>query len=197
MAIANIDVVKEVLKDFEPRLRAVEDRAFASTKQIPNYRGFIYGRTRSNIHFDFIVQEALAEFDGDPNIRVIVERQTVKFLFNDRVLVRFKKGNSKGIGGNIITQAVLDFIDPQLNIPGLLPDLHKVEVCHQVDELGLSLKNLAIVARDVSRRIWSYPIPAAGGAEVVPIPVPTNDLPPPPQVTPRGTKTDGQEEEEK
>jgi hypothetical protein len=188
MPIANIDTVKEVLKDFEPRLRAVEDRAWKRTQAVPGYHLFMYGRTRSNINFDFIVQEAVAEFTGDKNIHLLVERQTIKFLFRDRVLIRFKKGNSKGIGGNIVTQAVLEFIDPELTFPGMLPDIHRVEVCHQIDPLGRSLRDVSVVARDRNRRVWAYTLPpAATGAEIIPLPPrPTDDAPP--VVTPKVRK---------
>ena len=37
----------------------------------------MYGRTRSNIHFDFIVQEAIAEFEGDENIHLLSNIQQV------------------------------------------------------------------------------------------------------------------------
>ena len=70
---------------------------------------------------------ALAEFDGNTDIHAIVDGQTVKFLFRDQVLVRFKKANSKGIGSNIETQAVLEFVDPQLKLPQFLPEIYKIE----------------------------------------------------------------------
>jgi hypothetical protein len=197
MPIANIDVVKEVMGDFESRLRAIEERAWKRTQEVPGYHLFVYGRTRSNIHFDFIVQEALIEFPEGKDIRVIVERQTVKFLFGTRVLVRFKKGNSKGIGANIITQAILDFIDPEFTFPGLLPDIHRVEVCHQLDVLGRSLQDVSMVARNRNRRVWAYPLPpAAPSAAIIPLPQRPNDDAPP-VVTPRvrNPKADDQENE--
>ena len=86
--------------------------------------------------FDFIKRRALEEFDGDPNIRAIPKGQTAHFLFRDQVLVRFKKANVSGLGSNIETQAVLDFIDHEQTIPGSLPDLFRVEVCYHLDDLA-------------------------------------------------------------
>ena len=80
--------------------------------------------------------DGLAEFQDDKDIRVMTEKQTVKFLFKDQVFTKFKKGNDKGVGSNIETQAVLDFIDPNRLIPGLLPDILRVEFCYGIDALG-------------------------------------------------------------
>jgi hypothetical protein len=60
---------------------------------------------------------ALEECHDDPNIRAIPKGQTVHFLFRDQILVRFKKANGAGVGANIETQAVIQFVDPQMNIP--------------------------------------------------------------------------------
>lgn len=183
MPIANLDEVQSVLKEFEGRIRDVVERAWEDWRSLPSGR-FMYARTRSNIVFDLICQHAAVEFDEDPAIYVIEKAGTLQFLFADRVLVRFKKGNSKGVGSNIVTQAVLDFVDPQLTIPGL-PEVHRVEACYQTDVLGTRLEELAIVARNRSRRIWAYPI--SGGepaADVFALPVRPSD-PTPPPVTPK------------
>lgn len=107
MPIANQDEVKAILADFETRLQSVVDRAWAEWREHPNKGRYLFARTRANILFDSIARMAMEEFDEDPNIHMIVKNQTVQFLFRDQVLVRFKKGNSSGVGSNIETQAVL------------------------------------------------------------------------------------------
>lgn len=164
--------VKRILDDFERRLRGVVDRAWGDWLALPDRGRFVFvARVRAVLVFDAIARHALTEFDGDPNIRVIVMgRQTVHFLFKDTVLVRFKKGNAKGVGSNIETQAVLNFIDPQGVIPGLVPEILKVEICYTPDPLGVDLEEVAVVARDRRQRLWSYPIhrPSAPVAEIPP-----------------------------
>lgn len=134
--------------------------------------------------FDFIRKLALAEFDGDPNIRAIPKGQTIQFLFRDRVLVRFKKANSAGIGSNIETQAVIDFVDPQLTIPGLLPDIYKIEVCYFLDKFATRMDTLAVTARERKRKVWSYELrrPARAGTIVPFPPPPAEGTPQPPEV---------------
>ncbi len=172
--------VHAVLEDFHGRLRRVIDRAWNEEwLDLPDRGRFLLPlRVRAVLVFDSIARFALAEFDKDPNIRVILKKQTVQFLFRDRVLVRFKKGNSKGVGSNIETQAVLDFIDPQRSIPGLVPEIMRVEVCYVPDDIGVELDEVAVVARDRYRRAWAYPI-ERGRPSVVPLPPRQPDHTPP------------------
>lgn len=185
MPLAKIEEVQDVLADFETRIRGVVERAWTDWKEVPGRGRFMFSRTRSNIVFDFICQHAAIEFADDPEIHVIEKGGTLQFLFRDRILVRFKKGNAKGIGSNIQTQAVLEFIDPQLTIPGL-PEVHKVEACYKTDALGTHLEQLAIVARNRTRRIWSYEIDGtAPAADVILIPAGPGPDTSPPVVTPK------------
>ena len=183
MAHALMDDVKRVLEDFELRMREILEGAWQDWLEMPR-RAIFSARTRASMIFDFIRSRAIAEFDGDPNIRVIPKGQTVKFLFRNRVIVRFKKANSSGLGSNVSTQAVIQFIDPQLSIPGLLPDIYKVEVCYRLDKLAMRMDALAVTARENNRKIWSYELrrPAQAGS-VVPFPPAPNGRPPdPPEV---------------
>jgi hypothetical protein len=198
MPIPSQPEVKAILKDFEERIRAIVDRAWKEWLAIPDRARFVFiRRVRAVLVFDFIARHAIAEFENDPNIHVIVKsRQTVHFLFKDILLVRFKLGNSKGVGSNIETQAVLDFIDPQGVIPGLVPEIMKVEVCYSPDDLGIDLQEVAVVARNRRRRIWAYPIERGDGAEVVGIPPRMPDTTPPvvePRLPQQDEKADNEE----
>lgn len=170
--------VRAILGDFERRLRAIVDRAWAEWMACEIRGRLIFPRTKSDIVFDMIARHAVAEFDGDPDIHVIAKHSTVKFLFRNTVLVRFKKGNGSGIGSNIVTQAVLDFVDPERNLFDL-PDILKVEVCYQPDRLGTQVKEVAVVARDRNKRLWAYPLEAERGADIIPLPPRAPDDSPP------------------
>jgi hypothetical protein len=150
-------------------------------QEFPNKGRYVFlPRLRAVVVFDNIARHAQAEFAGDRNIYVDIKKQTVHFLFRNQVLVRFKKGNSKGVGSNIETQTVLDFVDPQRTIPGLVPEIMKVEVCYRHDDLGILLDQVEVVARDRHKRIWAYPIDrAAPAAEIVSLPLRTPDTTPP------------------
>ena len=124
----------------------------------------------------------MAEFENDTDVHVIREPQTVKFLFLDRVLARFKKGNAKGVGSNIETQAVLDFIDPQASFAGL-PDVHRVEIVYQLNILGTGYAEVAVVARNQRTRVWAYPLTGRPSADIIPMPARTPPVLTPPTVT--------------
>jgi len=183
--------VQAMLADFHVRLRQVVDDAWQEWLELPGRGRFVFlARVRACMVFEFIARRAIAEFEGDEHIRVLTKRQTVQFLFRDCVLVRFKKSNDKGIGSNIETQAVLDFIDPQRTIPGLVPDIMRVEVCYRPDDLGIDLSEVAVVARSRHKRVWAYPINKAEPiADVVPLPLRGPDDTPP-IVEPRQPKPD-------
>lgn len=181
MPVPNKDVVKSVLADFHERLRLVVEGAWDEWNEFPGRGKLIFpARARAVLIFDYIARRALEHFDGDRNIHVIVKKQTIQFLFNDRVLLRFKKGNANGVGSNIRTQAVLDFIDPNRHIPGLIPEIMKVEVCYALDDLGLRLEEVAVVARDSTSRLWAYPLGRnVPSADVVSLPPRVPDSTPP------------------
>jgi hypothetical protein len=182
MTIPVEDDVRTILSDFEFRLRAVIDRAWSEWMESDIRGRLIRNSAKATVVFDFIVRHALAEFDGDPDIHVIPKHSTVKFLFKDTVLLRFKKGNAKGVGSNIETQAVLDFIDPERKLFPGLPDILKIEVCYQPDRLGTQIEEVAVVARDRNKRIWAYPLEIRAGAEIIPLPTRKPDTSAPPEV---------------
>lgn len=188
MTIPTIDGVQNVLRDFELRMREILDGAWNEWLGLPD-RARFSPRTRASIIFDFIKLRAVSEFDGDPNIRVLPKGQTVQFLFKNRVLVRFKKANSSGLGSNIETQAVLQFIDPQLELPDLLPEIYKVEVCYHLDELATKIAQMAVTAREMNRKLWSYELQAPPSAEITSLPPRGPDVQPP-QVRVRKRKDD-------
>lgn len=184
MPIAIQSEVEPALAGFVVRLRAVLDRAMEDWKATPNKAWFLHPRTRSGFIFDLVARHALAEFDGDSDVHIIREPQTVKFLFLNSVLARFKKGNARGVGCNIETQAVLDFIDPQLSFSGL-PDVHRVEIVYQPDALWTGFAEVAIVARDKSTRVWAYPLTGKPSAEIIPMPIRVPPVLTPPVITPK------------
>ncbi len=186
MPIAVQAEVEPIMDAFAVRLRAVLDRAMEDWLALPRRSEIIYARTRANHIFDRIIHHALLEFDGDGanTVKALKESQTVKFLFRDSVVARFKKGNARGVGANIETQTVLDFIDPQASFAGL-PDIHRVEIVYQLNFLATDYAEVAVVARDRRTRVWSFPLNARPSAEIIPLPTRPSPVLSPPAVTPK------------
>ena len=195
VAIAVREKVEPILDVFAARLRSVLDRAMKDWVATPGRAKFIYNRTSANVIFDHIIRHALAEFDGDGDatVKALREPQSVKFLFHSTILARFKRGNARGIGSNIETQAVLDFVDPQGSFAGL-PELHRVEIVYQLDILGTGLAEVSIVARNKWKRIWSYPLNGRPAATVIHLPTPPRPVLLPPKVTPKPVADDKAED---
>lgn len=174
MPLPSESEVRDILGDFHEKLRRVVDGAWSEWQEFPGKGKLVFpARARAVLVFDYIARRAQEEFNGDANIHVIVKKQTIQFLFKQQVLLRFKKGNARGVGSNILTQTVLDFIDPQRVIPGLVPEIMKVEVCYSIDDMGIGLDEVAVVARNEKKRIWAYPLDetaSGAGAEIVPMP---------------------------
>lgn len=186
MPIAVQAQVEPILAEFAPRLREVLDRAMEDWLATPARGQFLYARTRANIIFDHIIRHALLEFDGDgaSSVKALRESQSVKFLFQNSVVARFKKGNTRGVGSNIETQAVLDYVDPQSAFAGL-PEIHKVEIVYQLNILGTDFAEVAVVARDRRTRIWAYPLTSRPSADIIPLPPRPAPILEPPVVTPK------------
>ncbi|MER9253967.1 hypothetical protein NKI59_19460 [Mesorhizobium sp. M0598] len=160
--------VREALTPYHARIRAVIERGFAEWLSVSECRaskGFspvLYPRTISNYVFDAIARYARTEFASDKSVRTLDESQTVKFCFDGKVIARFKKGDDDNLGQNILTLAVLDFIDPQMNLPGFPPEAAKVEFVWSANDIGTAVQSMLVVARNNDRVLWSYEIDDAG-----------------------------------
>jgi len=178
-----IELVRKVLEDFELRMREILEGAWNDWQAMSN-RAILSPRSRASIIFDYIKARALAEFDGDPNIRAIPKGQTVHFLFRNRVLLRFKKANSAGLGSNIETQAVIQFVDQQIPLFAM-PPIYHVEVCYHLDRLTTRMATLAVTARQRNTKLWAYELHRPASGAVVPLPAPPPPDSTPPEVRPR------------
>ncbi len=152
------EFVKARLAPYERQLRECVDAAWDEYLSIPIRHKFRFARTRANIVFDLIAGHLFAKFDGDGTVRIILKDETIKLLIGS-LLVRVKKANGAGLGSNIKTQAVLEFIkQEQPEIPGLLPETFKVEICYVEDTAGAEIESVAVTARDDDVKLWSYEI---------------------------------------
>ncbi|MBE0577831.1 hypothetical protein [Devosia sp.] len=165
------DEVKEILKPFEGKLMEAHLNAFARWIASPERATNRFQRTMSTMMYDFIVQEVGVVLDDLPGVHRIDRAESVKYLFDDRVLVRFKRGNKDGLGRNIETKAEYEFIDPRECFMGL-PEIWKVEALWYPNKLATKLDKVKIVARDINAKIWSYEIGAEADTALLPTPLP-------------------------
>jgi hypothetical protein len=124
--------------------------------------GNLYKRTDSADIFDCVIQAAIVEFDGKPGVEVFKGGATARFLFANKVLVRFKKANRRGAGQNVKTSANDNFLDPRLPFADA-PKAMKVEICWKLNALGTGYSGLFVTSRNGVGVLWSYEMP--GGAQ--------------------------------
>jgi hypothetical protein len=191
-------IARTELQPYEHLIRRIIDQAWADYLTIPFRHRFLFARTRANIVFDLIAGSLLQEFHDNPNIRIIQKDETIRVLINGRVLFRVKKANEDGLGSNVPTQAVMEFILQEPEIPGRLPELVKVEICYFEDQVGAEIASVAVTARDGDRLLWSYEIgrhEPGSGAVIIDFP-PRPDDDEPPELTPRKTDADEKTDDE-
>jgi hypothetical protein len=122
--------------------------------------------------FERLAVRLQENFADDPGVRFVFADETVKIIFDDRLVVRCKKANSQGLGQNIQTYAN-DLFCEQGSLD--FGPFDKVEVVYVLDDYATSIKRIMVQARDGNVRLWAYQIddsaiPAA--AHVTPFPTP-------------------------
>jgi hypothetical protein len=142
-------------------------------------RPLLNRRTRACLVHNYIMLDAVP---GLPcaEIKAIEGQETAVFLISDEVVIRFKKGDERGMSSNIGTQTALDYNDPNECYPLLnLPDLMRVDVAYVLNDLETKIQDVLVVARDNERVAWKYSIMLADTAEA-PTPLPVDPIQPPP-----------------
>jgi hypothetical protein len=169
--IADENVVREVLNPYENGIYQAIHGAWNDFKEL-NLGGRLLfpSRSRACLVHDFMVQRVISSLADDNTVRVMRRDETVKFLIADQVLLRLKKADDRGLGSNIPTQASLDFIGQQFEIPGI-PDVHKIEVVYLLNSMQTQVDKVVVVARDGDDRLWDYAIIPTTTADVIQLPL--------------------------
>ena len=111
-----------------------------------------------------MVAEAKRRFDANPNVRIHEEPNTVYFVIDNELIVRFKKMDPDGRSQNIQTQLQLDLRDSQLSLPGIPGKLPTIEVGYVPDEIDLTLDEVVVAHPTSGGEVaWSYSIDDENG----------------------------------
>lgn len=168
-----IPVKNEVEAAIAPLQTAIVDimrSAWADWLDSPYVGQWEHKRTRANFVWAQIAWRAREAFQEDPAVHIIDSNETLKFLVNDSVLFRLKKGDDKGLTANIATQQVLAYHDHDKDLFGL-PEVHRVDIVYQLNLLETDINDVVVVARDEGQIIWTYSLlDSAEGVVVLPIP---------------------------
>lgn len=195
MAIPDQSRVKELLNPHNDAVVAVISTAWARWEKNPE-RAQLYRRARACLVHNYMMLDAIPNLPEDDRIKPVEGQETALFLISDELVIRFKKGNEKGLTSNIGTQAVLEYNDPEESLSLLgLPDLIRVDVAYVLNDLQTMVQDVLVVARDNDKVAWSYSILERAEGAGVPTILPTDPKQPPPADT--GLRVPDSEEETK
>ena len=140
-----------------------------------------WARTRANMVFERLAARLQEAFVNDPGVRFHFKSETIKIVFDDSIVARVKKANGVGLGENIVTGAVTQFIEAQPDIDGL-GGLKKIEIVYVLNKFQTAIRDVVAQARDGGMQIWRWTLgKGAEGAEIIPF-----TLPPAPPPVERG-----------
>ena len=135
-------------------------------------------RTRATNFFEYLANGLLPEFPDGSGARFQFKDETFFMVLDERLVIRFKKADKKGMGSNITTQSFMEFCDPQQGLPGM-PGVQKVEIVYTLNVTETALSEIIVVARNGDEKMWSYGLNSSqGGAQVLTMPQPKTPLTP-------------------
>lgn len=162
--------VEGVLDPLRPAIVDIMRGAWSDWLGSPYPGQWEHKRTRANFVWAQMAVRARDAWYDHPSIHIFDRNETLKFLANDRVLFRLKKGDENGIAANIPTQEVLAYHDHGQDLFGL-PEVHRVDVVYQLNVLETHIRDIMVVARDDGHVVWAYSLlESADGVEALPMP---------------------------
>ena len=150
-------MVRRVLQPRHPLIKGIVLGAWEDWLRNPESALYRYSRTRANIMWEHMVRRAEETFSRDPGIRMVHGHQTIGFLVDHRVFLRFKKGDEAGLSRNYPTMLALKFHDHQSPLPGI-PTVDRVEIVYALDQLETEITSVFVVARNSDQVAWLYDI---------------------------------------
>ena len=135
--------------------RAVESAWDSASKEYPHRAWWRRKSTTRGVMWEHTVDNAISALADDPGVRVFNHYDTRSFLFDDEVLVRFKKTNIGLISSNYPT-----FLSRLFHTHG--NDLfghqgyHRVEVAHVFNRFETGLEWVGVVAREGQNVLWHF-----------------------------------------
>lgn len=132
-------------------------------------------RSRANIIYDFAATQAVEEFDGVAGVAIVDQRSNGGYLslvFDDTVVVRFKKFRDAGFGTcGIATREQQRFAIQEPPLLGF-PTIGNLVVGYLLDELETSISTLAIACTKDEELQWSIDITKPdAGRDALPRPI--------------------------
>lgn len=125
--------------------------------------------TRAAVVWEYSVENAIRSLEADPGVKAVPHDDTVSFVFDQLVLVRFKKADLELRSSNVPTLLSSLFHAHEAQIPGL-EDFQRVEAAYVLNQFQTQIDWTGIVARDRKKSLWHYELEGGGTVERLPPP---------------------------
>jgi hypothetical protein len=161
--------------DRDIRCRAAIEAAWETCKQIPDRSWFRRKTTTAALMWEHCVDNAVNELYGDPGVRVIAHQDTTSFIFDDTVLLRFKRAGLSLMSSNYPTVLANLFHNHDRDLFGF-EGHHRVEIVHVLNRFQTELDWIGVVGRERKNVLWEFEL-RRGGAAVIELPLPERPKP--------------------
>lgn len=132
--------------------------------------------TRASIVWERMIDRALGEFDGAEGINIVERDDTVSFVFDEVLLLRFKKGDSNKISSNYPTSLALSFHKPNKDLFGY-EGVRRAEVIYVLNDRETEIESVNIVARNGKSITWEFEL-LGSNENIIPLPItPQHEVP--------------------
>jgi len=161
MSIPNLEKCRATLKPFEAILAEIPRQALQAYQKDRLSKITNSGRVKSNNIWGYMIYYARKAFGDNSSFQFIDHYGTVSIVIDGidhRLLFRLKKADKRGISRNIQTKlsdAYHDH-DQRYIFPEIDPE--RIEIVYTLDNLGIKIDDVRVVARYGKQIAWSYSI---------------------------------------
>ncbi len=138
---------------------SVADAWRATLEEYPHRAWWRRKATSASIMWEHSVQNAIIAFEPDRGCKVVPHDDTRSFVFDQTILVRFKKADIELKSRNYPTLLAKLFHNHESQLPGF-EDLHRVEAAYILNQLQTAIEWIGIVARHKSDILWHFELGA-------------------------------------
>jgi hypothetical protein len=139
-------------------------------KTYPRYTQWRRKTTRAHVVWEETVEKAEELLADDDGVKIIPHHDNVSFIFDDTVLLRFKKASVTLRSSNVQTVLSDLFHEHRADLFGY-GGLQRVEACHVLNPFETGIVWVGIVARESNAHLWHFELEAERGeATILPFP---------------------------
>ena len=148
---------------------AVAESWVTTVKEYPQRAWWRRKGTHASVMWEHSVQNAITALSEDDGCKPVPHDDTLSFVFDQLVLVRFKKADIELKSRNYPTFLASLFHAHEEELPGF-EDLHRVEAAYVLNPLQTNIEWIGIVARHKKQVLWQFDLNPASNVVQLPLP---------------------------